>query len=576
MTPVTPPTPKPPVAAVRVDGPQAAAHTPPRLLPSGTLAVLLAALPFALAALALLLSGRSIDLAGDQALIGLDTGDAAEFSQLLGPYSRYGWTHPGPLWFYLLAGPYVLLGRTGSALSAAVLLGQALAAAALVAAVAGRRPPWRMPLAALVVVVYLLRVPTESFIALWNPAVLALPLAALILLAARAAAGSLPALAGAAFAGTFLVQTHLGTAPVVASVALVLVAIISVRLSRWARHGSRDHATFPVRAHSRAGAVVAVTAIAATVVAWVPPVLQQLRGDGSGGPGNIRLLVEFFTDPGGGALTLREGLTVICRLIAVPITGAPPPGELVAAPLTGDAQQVAYVFVGCCFALVIAGWATRAVQGAWTGLLCAVALLAAAQAVTAVRGPVYTYLLEWSFALPLALAVGWCDVLARLALPRLIGPRQDIAWRVGWGLVTVAAVVSMLAGIRAARAPTQSDSPGAASLAAAMEPVVRADLPARIGPDLVLDINRDGDWPLAAGLALWLREDAGREVLVPARLTGMFGADRGVGTAGEALPVLTVVPAGQPGPEGAQSVAAGRTEYGRVELWLTPSAVRDR
>ena len=144
------------------DRSSATAAPPPRLLPSGTLAVLLAALPSALAALAVLLTGRSIDLAGDQALIGLDTGDAADFRQLLGPYSRYGWTHPGPVWFYLLAGPYVALGRSGAALSAAVLLGQALAAAAIVAAVAGRRPRWRMPLASLVVVIYLLRVPAES------------------------------------------------------------------------------------------------------------------------------------------------------------------------------------------------------------------------------------------------------------------------------------------------------------------------------------------------------------------------------------------------------------------------------
>ena len=211
------------MSPIRVDRPVATAPRPTRLLPSGSLAVLLAALPCTLAAVAVLLAGRSIDLAGDQALIALDTGDAANFRQQLGPYSRYGWTHPGPVWLYLLAGPYVALGRSGAALSAAVLLGQALAAAAVVAAVAGRRPRWRMPLAALVVVVYVLRVPVESLAALWNPAVLALPLAAMILLAARAATGSLPALAWAAFAGTFLVQTHLGTVPVVGAVAAALL-----------------------------------------------------------------------------------------------------------------------------------------------------------------------------------------------------------------------------------------------------------------------------------------------------------------------------------------------------------------
>ena len=563
------------VSPITVDRPVTTAPTRSRLLPSGTLAVLLAALPCTLGAVAVLLAGRSIDLAGDQALIGLDTGDAAGFSQLLGPYSRYGWTHPGPVWFYLLAGPYVVLGRSGAALAGAMLLGQSLAAAAVVASVAGRRPRWRMPLAALVLVVYLLRVPAESLTALWNPAVLALPLAALILLAARGAAGSLPGVAGAGLAGTFLVQTHVGTVPVVASVALVLVAVLSVRLSRWARDGSRRHDAFPVRAQGRAGAVVAVTAAAATVLAWVPPVLQQLRGDGTGGPGNISLLVGFFTVSPGGGFTLREGMAAIGRLVAVPITGARPPGELVAAPLTGHAQLVVLVFLGCCLALAVAGWATGARQGAWTGLLTAVALLAAAKAVTGVRGQVLTYLLEWSFALPLALAVGWCDVVARLALPPRNGHRRDVVRRVGWGLVAVTAAVSVLAGIRVAREPTRSDSPGVARLTAALAPVVSADLPARDGPDLVLDFSEGDDWPLAAGLALWLREDAGREVLVPRRWTALFGADRGDpadgGVRAEQLPVLTVVSAGEPRPRGAREVAAGQTERGPVELWLTPT-----
>jgi hypothetical protein len=35
--------------------------------------------------------------------------------------------------------------------------------------------------------------------------------------------------------------------------------------------------------------------------------------------------------------------------------------------------------------------------------------------------------------------------------------------------------------------------------------------------------------------------------------------------------VLTVVPAGEPAPRGARQVAAGETEHGPVELWLTPT-----
>ncbi len=546
-----------------------------RLLPAGTLAVLLAALPFTLAAGALVVVGRTINLAGDQALIALDTGDAAGLTQLLGPYSRYGWTHPGPVWFYLLAGPYILLGRSGAALCAAVLLGQALAAAAVVVAVAGRRSGWRMPLAALVVVVYLLRVPPESLTTLWNPAVLALPLAVLILLAARAATGSLPALAWAAFAGTFLVQTHLGTVPVVAGVAAALAVVLTARILRRVRAGSRADDAAPDRTRSgRSGitaATVTVVGLLATVLAWVPPALQQLRGS----VGNIGLLIEFFTASSGGGFTLSQGMGAVIRMVAVPIVGVSPPAELVAQPLAGRALIATVAFLGCALALALAGWRTGAPQGVWTGVLTAVALLAAAQAVTGVRGPVFTYLLEWAFALPLALAVGWCDVIARLLDARPVASRPDrqrTVRRALWALVAVTAVLAVVAGMRAARNPAPTDSPGAERLTAALAPVIAADLPRRGGPDVVLDISGE-NWPAAAGLALWLREDTGREVVVPERWVALFGADHGPSIAAgiEGLPVLTVVSPGSPTPEGARQVAASETERGPVQVWLAPA-----
>src|SRR5262249_25524372 len=48
----------------------------------------------------------------DRALIELYTIHAAHGDQLLGAYSQYGWYHPGPLLFYVLAPFYVSAGRT--------------------------------------------------------------------------------------------------------------------------------------------------------------------------------------------------------------------------------------------------------------------------------------------------------------------------------------------------------------------------------------------------------------------------------------------------------------------------------
>src|SRR5215211_2466333 len=52
----------------------------------------------------------------DDALLELRTADVGSRSVLLGPYSRFGWHHPGPSLFYVLALPYRLLGRPSVAL----------------------------------------------------------------------------------------------------------------------------------------------------------------------------------------------------------------------------------------------------------------------------------------------------------------------------------------------------------------------------------------------------------------------------------------------------------------------------
>ena len=41
----------------------------------------------------------------DGAILEISTIEALEGRQLLGPYSRFGWNHPGPLYFYL-QGPW--------------------------------------------------------------------------------------------------------------------------------------------------------------------------------------------------------------------------------------------------------------------------------------------------------------------------------------------------------------------------------------------------------------------------------------------------------------------------------------
>ncbi|HTZ08032.1 MAG TPA: hypothetical protein VMB72_03105, partial [Acidimicrobiales bacterium] len=54
-----------------------------------------------------------VDLSGDLAMVDLAVRNAAHFHQTLGAYDRFGWHHPGPAYFYLLAIPSWILGAGG-------------------------------------------------------------------------------------------------------------------------------------------------------------------------------------------------------------------------------------------------------------------------------------------------------------------------------------------------------------------------------------------------------------------------------------------------------------------------------
>ncbi len=54
---------------------------------------------------------------GDGAALELRVLRAVRGVQFLGPYSRFGWSHPGPAYFYLASPFYELFGERGPALN---------------------------------------------------------------------------------------------------------------------------------------------------------------------------------------------------------------------------------------------------------------------------------------------------------------------------------------------------------------------------------------------------------------------------------------------------------------------------
>ena len=122
------------------------------------------------------------ELFGDRAVIALTAADVWRTPVLLGPYSRFYWHHPGPVYFYVLGvWNWAFGGRSvGLTLGAT---GINLAAAVGVLAVAHRRGG--RPLVAwtaLLMAFYLLAIGPVAF-DVWNPSVTLLPFAFALMLA---------------------------------------------------------------------------------------------------------------------------------------------------------------------------------------------------------------------------------------------------------------------------------------------------------------------------------------------------------------------------------------------------------
>lgn len=196
---------------------------------------------------------------------------------LVGPYSRYLWSHPGPVMFWMMAVPSAL---SGQAAWGTVVAGVVVQAVAIVwAGVVGWRIG-RAPVVVLAMIVSLLSVHAVGSIAIlepWNPHV-ALPWFVLFVLYTwRLGLGHVRSLPGALFVSSFLVQTHVGYLPLVAAglaTAAVLVAL------DW-RHGRMER--LPMR--------TIVLCVLVVAVLWSPVVVEEVTSS----PGNLSLLFDHFS-----------------------------------------------------------------------------------------------------------------------------------------------------------------------------------------------------------------------------------------------------------------------------------------
>jgi len=490
-------------------------------------------------AIRILVERTHVVLYGDQALLELGARRAAQFDQLVGPYSREGFHHPGPAVFYLLS-PFVRLfepAGPGLYFGAIVLSGAALAAT--VAFVWRRHGALAALFAAVAIDLYCLCLGVGTLREPWNPYLIVAPMVLFVVLWAAAVArteGSTEAAVWTLVVGSYEIQTHIATG------ALIVVMSV-IMLGRLAGPWWRDHRA----GRRRRWGPARIVGLGALALVWLPPVVEAFRDR----PNNLQQMWDFFTSPHSGA-PLHQALQIAGDALTILPFGN---HDYVLA-LDRGAGQLALGVV-----LLVAGMVAAVLLGRRRRQPVSVAL-AAAGGIGAVigtislvltPGPVYIWFAVWMAFVPLSflLAIGIAlldpgvGVGVGIAAPARAGAvapaprwagRLCVAGALALAALTIQSDLRMgpistttgsgpwpgsNAATRAGKAQTVQ---GTAALSRAAENVLGpADRRVNIA------IGSPSLWPYVAGMVLELDERGVQSTVSPSSWTLYFGNERAPG-----------------------------------------------
>ena len=332
----------------------------------------------------------------DISMMELYTLHAARGQQMVGPYSRFGWNHPGPALFYALVPLYQLSGKNASSLFLSARL-MNLACIGLVLAALWiflRKRDWNLLWCSIALLpFYLSYIGALRLASPWNPDIILLPLLLFTVLAAAFSVGNAYVLPLLLAVGSLVVQSHVGSFPCVLAITGVSFALFAVERGRGVEPLNRSSA--------RAVWIWALLSLALLAAMWALPIREELQQS----PGNLEKLYAFFVSPPKG-YQFSDAFLALAQLMSwLPL--------LLLRSLPVDIPRFEYEVIAGIFAPAQLGllvWscasALRRRQRfrAYLGLLAAAGGMAAFWSATRITGDIFAYLLYWVSALGL---VSW-------------------------------------------------------------------------------------------------------------------------------------------------------------------------
>ena len=469
------------------------------------LVLALTLLPLGVAVITLFVSVRPDFLpTADHALIEMQVRDVGRHELLNGLYSRQDWRHPGPMFAYLAAPVYRLLGSTPVAVNtvAVLLNGGAIAGMALIARRLGGRGPM---LATLVASALLLRtLGAETVRDPWNNYVTILPFGLMIFLTWAMLCREKWALPAGVVVASFLAQTHVGF--VLLALPLLLLGAGALVVSAVRAGPGPDR-----RGLVRPG----LLALGLLALLWLPPVYDAVvnRRDS-----NLSRLVSYFRHSTEATHTLLEGWGVVTGQFGWPPEWAT---NALGQNFLGEDRHMYSRPLPVLLALValaaVVVW--RRTAGRRLVVVLAVALVLGIVGVARTLGGAFYYRLFWAWIPPVVafVLVGWAGWM----LVERRWPRRGTGVLTA-GAVAVLAVLAVVNSVTQVTTETRAEADG--HVVAALLPGLLDDLDGRDGTVVITDAFGSGSW-YSRGLVLEL-ERRGIDVKVPATDIAPLSAHR--------------------------------------------------
>lgn len=246
-----------------------------------------------------------VALGGDYAVLEIYTLHAKRFTQVLGPYSRFHWNHPGPVYFYLLLPFYVAFGEMSRGLLAGAFTINLLSLVGAVWIVGHAFSTGRAMLFLALIALTLRFLGFEALSDPWNSLVTVLPSVVFLVLCWVFATGRPWALLGMALLGSFLVQTHIGHASLVAAAGTTAFVLGVLELRRRGRGGDLRRAILPP----------VVISLVCSFLLWLPPLWEQVTQP----QGNLTRIAQFSGSQARG----DRGWVQVAAAIDEPLAGVP-------------------------------------------------------------------------------------------------------------------------------------------------------------------------------------------------------------------------------------------------------------